>query len=208
MKKRILLFDFDGTIADTFLHIVEISNRLSGEFNFNVIHPHEIEILKHNTVEETIDYLKVPKLKIPRILLRARSELHKDIASIKPIKDLSKTLLQLKADGFHMGIITTNSTKNVKKFLEAHGLDIFDFVSSTSKIFGKGQSLKKLIKKKNFKVEHAYYVGDEIRDILAAKRAGIKMIAVTWGFNSKKVLKQLNPDYLISDPVELIKICS
>lgn len=207
MKKQILLFDFDGTIADTFLHIVEISNRLSKEFNFNLIHPDEIEILKHNSVEQTIDYLKVPKLKIPSILLRARAELHKDITSIKPVKNLREILFQLKSEGFYMGIITTNSVKNVKEFLTAHQLDIFDFVSSTSKIFGKSQSLRKLVKKKNFKVEQAYYIGDEIRDIVAAQRAGIKMVAVTWGFNSKKVLKQHSPDYLINNPADLIKIC-
>lgn len=207
MKKQILLFDFDGTIADTFLHIVEISNRLSREFNFNLIHAHEIEILKHNSVEETIEYLNVPKLKIPKILLRARAELHKDIPSIKPVKDLAEILHELKSRGFCMGIITTNSVKNVREFLKNHELDIFDFVSSTSKIFGKSHSLKKLIKKKSFTVEQAYYIGDEIRDIQAAQKAGIKMVAVTWGFNSTKVLKQHRPDYLINNPVELIKIC-
>ncbi|MGE0269336.1 MAG: HAD-IA family hydrolase [Candidatus Omnitrophota bacterium] len=207
MKKQILLFDFDGTIADTFLQIVAISNRLSKEFNFNLIHTHEVEILKNNSVEETIQYLNVPKIKIPKILLRARAELHKDIKTIKPVKDLAEILLELKSQGFYMGIITTNSVKNVKEFLRTHQLDIFDFISSTSKIFGKSHSLKMLIKKKNFKIEQAYYIGDEIRDIQAAQKAGIKMVAVTWGFNSKKVLKQHAPDYLINTPVELIKIC-
>ncbi|MCA9404718.1 MAG: HAD hydrolase-like protein, partial [Candidatus Omnitrophica bacterium] len=40
MKKQLLLFDFDGTIADTFHHIIEISNRLAAEFSFNLIQPH------------------------------------------------------------------------------------------------------------------------------------------------------------------------
>ncbi|MBP9855081.1 MAG: HAD-IA family hydrolase [Candidatus Omnitrophica bacterium] len=206
MKKQILLFDFDGTIADTFMQIVEISNRLSPEFKFKLIHPHEIDILKHNTLEETIEYLHVPKLKIPRILLRARAELHKDINSIKPIKHIEEVLHKLKQQGFYMGIITTNSVKNVREFLQAHDLDFFDFISSTSKVFGKSNSLKTLIRKKKLKIEHAYYVGDEIRDIQAAKRAGIKMIAVTWGFNAKDILQKHNPDYLISTPSELVKI--
>lgn len=207
MKKQLLLFDFDGTIADTFHHIVDISNRLSTEFSFNFIQPHEIDLLKNNTVEQTIEYLNVPKLKIPQILLRARDELHGSIENIEPIGDLSGTLMQLKSLGYVMGIITTNSSKNVKSFLEQHDLNIFDFISSTSKIFGKSRSLKRLVKKYNFSLDQAYYVGDEIRDIVAAQKAGITMVAVTWGFNSKKALALHNPDYLADQPQELIRIC-
>lgn len=206
MKKKLLLFDFDGTIADTFHLIVAISNRLSSEFAFNFIEPHEVDILKNNTAEQTIEYLKVPKLKIPKILLRARDELHRNIDDVQPIRGLAEILIQLKSQGFVMGIITTNSQKNVKAFLKQHDLNIFDFVSSTSKIFGKSRSLKRLIKTHNFKLTQAFYIGDEIRDIRAAQKAGIRMVAVTWGFNSKKALARHRPDFLADKPRELIQI--
>ena len=208
MKKQLLLFDFDGTIADTFHHIIEISNRLAAEFSFNLIQPHEIETLKDSTVEQTIEYLKVPKLKIPQILFRARDELHGDIADVQPITDLAEILHQLKALGYMMGIITTNSGKNVRTFLAQHDLNIFDFVSSTSKVFGKSRSLRRLVKKHNFHLDQAYYIGDEIRDIRAARKAGITVVAVTWGFNSKNSLEEHAPDYLVDTPEQLIKVCA
>ena len=207
MKKQLLLFDFDGTIADTFHHIVEISNRLAQEFSFNPIQPHEIDFLKNHTVEQTIEYLRVPKLKIPQILLRARDELHGSISDVEPIAELSQILHELKSLGFIMGIITTNSAKNVRSFLAQNNLDVFDFVSSTSKIFGKSRTLRRLVKHHNFEIAQAFYIGDEIRDIVAARKAGIAMVAVTWGFNSKQALQQHNPDYLADTPHQLVEIC-
>ncbi len=208
MKKQLLLFDFDGTIADTFLHIVNIGNRLADEFKFNPIRPQDIEPLKNNSVEETIKYLKVPVLKVPSILLRARQELHKEIKQVQPIKHLPETLQELREAGYELGIITTNSAKNVSEFLRHHNLDVFDFISSTSKVFGKSQSLKRLIRQKQRDLSDVFYVGDEIRDILAAQKTGIAMIAVGWGFNSKDALARHNPDYLIHSPQDLLDVCA
>lgn len=208
MKKQLLLFDFDGTIADTFHHIVEISNRLASEFSFNLIQPHEIEKLKNSTVEQTIEYLKVPKLKIPQILFRARDELHGAITDVEPIADLSAILKELKSLGHMMGIITTNSSKNVRTFLRQHDLNIFDFVSSTSKVFGKSRSLRRLVKHHNYELAQTYYIGDEIRDIRAARKAGIPVVAVTWGFNSRDSLEEHSPDFLVDTPRQLIEVCS
>lgn len=208
MKKQTLLFDFDGTIADTFLHIVDISNRLAKEFKFKSIDPNEIELLKNNSVEETIKHLRVPTIKIPSILIRARNELHKEIDKIKPIDDLPEILEQLKNSGHQLGIITTNSAKNVSRFLAQHQLEYFDFVSSTSKVFGKSQSLKRLMRQKKINLNDVYYIGDEIRDILAAKKAGVQVISVSWGFNSKNALERHEPHYLIHTPTELITICN
>jgi len=42
-------------------------------------------------------------------------------------------------------------------------------------------------------------VGDETRDIEAAKAAGFQSVAVTWGYNSKKVLENARPDFIVED---------
>lgn len=68
--------------------------------------------------------------------------------------------------------------------------------------------MKKIKKDWNKKVGKFYYVADEVRDIDAAKSSGINSIAVSWGFNSEDVLKKEKPDYLISNPQELITIAS
>ena len=205
-KDPVLIFDFDGTIADTFHYLVKIGNRLSEEFNFNRIDPDEIKDLRDKNVRETIQHLNIPLLKIPMIVAKAKKELHKEINSIEPIKDLKEILLQFKSLGHKMGILTSNSSKNVTGFLENNGLDFFDFICTTSKIWSKNWGLKTLMDEHGLELSEVIYVGDETRDIKAAKKAGIRSAAVTWGYNSHETLEAQNPDYLIHKPEELFTL--
>jgi HAD superfamily hydrolase (TIGR01549 family) len=207
MKKNpVLIFDFDGTIADTFHYLLKIGNRLSEEFHFNKIHPDEVNDMKDKSVHETIQHLNIPLLKVPMIVAKAKKELHKEIASVEPIEGLKEILLQLKSLGHKMGILTSNSSKNVMDFLKHNELDLFDFIGTTSKIWSKNWGLKTLMEDNGLTLSEVIYIGDETRDIKAAKKAGVRSAAVTWGYNSRKVLEAQNPDYLIHTPQELFKL--
>lgn len=206
MKKRVLIFDFDGTIADTFNTIVNISNQLADEFNFNKLTPEEAQLMKDNTLRETIRQLNVPILKIPILVSRAKSAMLKEIATIDPVAGLKDILIKLKELNVQMGILTSNSAQNVSGFLKNHQLEIFDFVKTTSKIWSKDQNLLKMIESNNLTLEQVIYVGDEARDIDAAHRLGIKAAAVTWGYNSVQALSKHNPDYILTCPEELLDL--
>jgi phosphoglycolate phosphatase len=205
---KMLIFDFDGTLADTFQHTMRITNILSDEFKFKKVHQHEIEYLKGKTIHEIIKHLNVPVMKIPRIVTKARREMHKQIDSIQPIEGLKEILPLFKQAGLRMGILTTNSQENVEKFLAMHDLKIFDFIVSTSRVWGKNHGINKLIKQENLSVDDILYVGDETRDIEAAQKAGVRVVAVTWGYNSHNVLEKFQPDFIAHTPAELLDICT
>ena len=214
MKFKILVFDFDGTIADTFQAMVKISNDLAVEFNFKRIEIREVDNYKDKTSQEMLKLLKVPTLKIPRIASRAKSELHKRIATIKPIAGLKEILLQIKSlrlpsgrPSYKMGILSSNSLENVNKFLKSHDLDLFDFVLTSSKFWSKNHGLKKMILQKGYAPQDILYIGDETRDIEAARKSGISVAAVTWGYNSSQALKNFRPDYVLHSPPELLQLC-
>jgi len=207
MKDTIFIFDFDGTIADTHDHIINISNRLAKEFGYSLIKPDEIETLKDKTSREVIKYLQVPIFKIPAILSKAKKELHDGMASIQPIEGLKEILQELKDSGVRMGILSSNAPENISKFLKNHALEVFEFVDSTLKVWSKNISLKKLLERHAFHADQILYIGDETRDIEAAKALGIKVAAVTWGYNSERALKSHEPDFLIHTPQELFELC-
>ena len=206
-KIKILIFDFDGTIADTFQSMVEISNHLAGEFNFKKIEAHEVADYKDKTSQEMLKLLRVPTLKVPRIALRAKKELNKRIATIKLVPGLKKILTEIHAHGYKMGILSSNSIENVSRFLQSHDLNFFDFVLTSSRFWGKNHGLKKLILQKGYAPRDILYIGDETRDIEAARKSGIKVAAVTWGYNSSEVLKSFQPDYVLHSPQELLELC-
>jgi len=207
MKNKVLIFDFDGTIADTFLFFLNISNKLSKRFHFKKISPDEAQMLKNMTLMEIINYLNIPIIQIPLMIAMARNDLNQMIAEVNPIVGIRGHLHHLRSLPYKMGIMTTNSSKNVRAFLKKHDLEIFDFISTSSMIWGKNIKIKKIIKNNDITLDKILYIGDEIRDIEAAKKAKIKIIAVTWGYNSSKALKAYQPDYLITNPKELYQIC-
>lgn len=206
MKNPVLIFDFDGTIADTFHTIVNISNLLADEFHFNKLTHEKAQIMKDNTLKETIRQLNVPLLKIPLIVARAKDELLKEIKNIKPVDGLTDILQNLSQLGIRMGILTSNSSQNVNEFLKQQDLNLFVFVATSSKIWSKNLNLRKIIESHGFDMADVIYVGDEARDIDAAKQLGIKVAAVTWGYNSAKTLAAHKPDYLLNQPSDLLNL--
>ena len=208
MTNLVLIFDFDGTIADTHHYIIEISNRLASEFNYKTIEPHEVEHLKNKSSREVIEHLNIPLLKIPAIVAKAKKEFYRNISTVQPIAGLQEILQHLKDFNVKIGILSSNTSGNIKKFLQNHNLDIFDFIDTTSKIWSKNNSLKNIIQKNGFNKERIIYIGDEIRDITAAKKLGIKVAAVAWGYNSSYALKRYKPDFIIQTPQDLLNLCN
>ncbi len=205
MSDTVLIFDFDGTIADTHHYIVHIANRLAPEYGYRQMEWEDVEGLRDKTAKEMIEYLGVPLLKVPAILARAKHEFHKGIEKVKLIEGLHDVLHELHDRGVLMGIVSSNAAKNIESFLTNHDLKIFDFLHSTTKIWSKHHSLEKLIKQRKFPREHVYYVGDETRDISAAKKSGVHGVSVTWGYNSAKALAADSPDHLLEAPAELLQ---
>jgi phosphoglycolate phosphatase len=207
MSKKIIIFDFDGTLADTLDALVLISNRLALEFGYPPTTPEELPKLRNLSSREILRQSGVSLFKMPFLLRKVREYLHQEILNLKTIPGIQDALVQLKHEGYCLGILTSNSEENVKLFLKKHGLQyLFTFIYSETSLFSKDKSIRKLMKKNNLSSEEIIYVGDETRDIEASKKIHIKVIAVTWGFNSGEVLAQHNPDFLIQQPSELIEV--
>ncbi len=207
MTQKVIIFDFDGTIADTVDALVSIANRLAVEFGYVQITPQELALLRNLTSREIIKYSGISLFRIPFLLKKVKGELKNKIQEFKPIPGIQEALIDLQNHGYKLGIITSNSKENVTAFLKNNELDnLFDFISSGVTIFGKTTIINNVLRQKQLKPQAVIYVGDETRDIEASRKANIKVIAVTWGFNSQKVLAQQNPDFLIHQPNELLEV--
>lgn len=203
--KQTLVFDFDGTIADTLPRLLVIGNRLSAEFGYRQLPDDAIELFRGKRTKEALEQLRVPMARLPAIALRIRRELQKEIHLLKPIDSVKEVLREL-APHYRLGIVTSNSSPNVNRFLEANEMLFFDFVHSSSSVFGKSRVLRSVLRARRLKKEETVYVGDETRDVDAAQKSGIDMIAVAWGANSADVLASLQPRFLIHHPHELLRI--
>ncbi len=207
MTQKVIIFDFDGTIADTVDALVSIANRLAVEFGYIQITPKDLTILRNLTSREIIKYSGISLLKIPFIVKKVKAELKNKIHELKPIPGIKEALTELQSEGYKLGIITSNSQENVNQFLKINNLDhLFDFIYSGITIFGKKTIINNVLRQKQLKPQEVIYVGDETRDIEASKKANIQVIAVTWGFNSPEVLAKQNPNFLVDEPHKLLKV--
>jgi HAD superfamily hydrolase (TIGR01662 family) len=203
-----LIFDFDGTIADTLSAIVRLVNEHAKEINIKPLDETDVDELRGMSNLDIIKKYKVPLLKVPYLVLRAQKELNHRIGEMSLFPGVKELVFDLKRRGIRLGILTSNSRENVQKFLKAHDLDVFDFIHAEQNFFGKNWALLHLLKKFNLKKEEVIYVGDEVRDIEACQKVNIAVIAVSWGFHRRKLLQDKLPTYLVDSPDEIRAIVS
>lgn len=207
MSQQHFIFDFDGTLVDSFAKVIDKFNILADEFHFRKISQAESIKLRDLNSKELLQYLQIPIYKMPSILYKARKTIKNEIPMLMPFKNIPQVLQQLHSANFSLSILTSNSEENVINWLEIHNMDnLFSFIHTESNFFGKNRVLKKMLRKHGIEKEQTFYVGDETRDIDAAKENDIYSIAVTWGFNSEKILTQHQPDYIATKPEDFLVI--
>ena len=174
MGVKVIIFDFDGTIADTYDTLFDICNRLSGEFGYKPLDRTEIAQLRNLSYREIIKQAEISLFKVPILFKRVKEELNQEIANVKPISGIERILPIFKEQGYNLGIITSNIETNVLAFLEKNNWqELFDFIYSGSTIFGKDKVINKCLQQRGLAKEEVIYIGDETRDIKAAKRSGV-----------------------------------
>ena len=180
MQYRSLIFDFDGTLADTLDEGVKIYNELATQYGLNTVAMHELEKLRHMKLNDFLTHVGIPRSRVPKLLYQGTRMLKTRIASLPMINGVEEVIRELRNQCDHFGILTSNSVENVQLFLNTHGLgDVFTFVSSTSKLTGKAKHLRSI--KRTFSIDPAemIYIGDEIRDVKAAKKARVAIASVS-----------------------------
>jgi HAD superfamily hydrolase (TIGR01549 family) len=200
---KVIVFDFDGTIADSFdvflgvlMSVTKRTEKLSDA---------ELIELRSSTIKENVKRLGVKNWQIPKVLIKGRHELNRRVDEIKPFDGMREVLEEL-SKNYTLYILSTNSKMNIEFILKKYELNhLFTKIYANIGILGKANSLKTLGKVEGLKNSDLIYIGDEIRDLEASRKANIKFIAVSWGFSTPEILKAYKPDALTHKPRDLIK---
>jgi phosphoglycolate phosphatase len=202
---KTVIFDFDGTIADSFTTLLGIFEEITGRKE--KLTPAEIKDLRGEPLSQVMKYLDIKRWQIPRLLIKARRAIAIKITGIKPFEGLPQVLKRMSDSGYQMFIVSTNSSDNISKFLKQHQLDsYFNGVYGNTGLRGKPAALRKLLKRENIALGSCIYIGDEVRDVEAGQAVSVPQIAVSWGFNYPAALKQARPTYLATTPGDILKI--
>jgi len=200
-----LIFDFDGTICDSFDALLEVINPILKKIRKSELTKEEI---REKGSPRLLKERGIPKILLPIIVIYVRHKLAQIIPNQKPFTNIRRVVMDL-SKKHTLGIVTSNSTKNISEFLKNNDLDkFFTFVYQSVNYLDKSARISNALVEHNLKSKNSYFIGDETRDIHAAKHAGIKAIAVTWGLEGETLLKTANPDRIINKPTELLILFS
>lgn len=205
----LIIFDYDGVLADTLddlLHFgQEACNKLGVKHFVTIDDLNNLEVMSFASYGQACEVPEHHLDEFVEICLIFFAEKKSPPAIFT---GLSKVVRHLSAN-HKIAIVTTNSSQNVNAFLAKHSLD--DFIHAVYGIDSPGSKAQKITMArnrllKNRNLESAFFVGDSLSDVIAAKAAAVTSIAVTWGHQSLDILLRGNPDYIVSSPHALIEV--
>ncbi|MBR9680547.1 MAG: HAD family hydrolase [Candidatus Altiarchaeota archaeon] len=206
-----LIFDWGGTLSDTFERFVEAATLMFDELNETFGKNHQanpVEFRKHFG----IPYMKFWNYFYPELKKETQDNLYKkyllevsEEREVKEVEGASEVLKYLDSKGHNLFVVSSDRPETLIKDIKDKGFDTY-FNEVYSKVHEKKEVLNELVEKYNMDKTETYYIGDIKDDVLAAKSAGIKSVGFSGGFQSREFLEEAKPDYLVNKLVELKNI--
>lgn len=204
-KYRLLLWDFDGTVADTLSDGLAIYNELAQRHGLVAVR--DPQAVRAMSTRRFLRLHRIPLRKVSRLLREFQQTQAQSIAQVPVHPELEGVVRYLYRRGYCLGIISSNTESNIRTCLRANELEeCFAFIMGHSRIFGKRRAITRAFKSQGVQREEVLCIGDEIRDVEAAQAAGVDVAAVTWGFNSRAALLESKPAFVVDSPQELLQV--
>jgi phosphoglycolate phosphatase len=196
----LVIFDLDGTLADSFPWFLGVVNGVAREHGFRPIADADIEPLRRAGSREILRRLDVPLWKLPAIGRRMRALKREHIANIPLFAGTADMLRALSGTGLTLALVSSDNEDNARAQLGAGAAHFSHFACGAS-LFGKAAKFKRILRRTGVAPRQAIAIGDEVRDIEAARAAGIACGAVTWGYAAREALTAWKPD-LVFERIE------
>ncbi len=203
MRCRMVIFDFDGTLADSFGWFSRVFNEAAEAHGFRRLETVEVEEMRYCDTREIMQRLKIPARSLPSMMRFFRSRMERDRGEIELFAGVGDLLRDLADSGVTLAVVTSNSRANVEAVLGPELTALIRYFSCGSSLFGKHTKLQSVRRRARVEPEKTFCIGDELRDLQAARKAGLPFGAVAWGYAHREVLEAHDPHALFTTPGEI-----
>jgi phosphoglycolate phosphatase len=194
MRYKLVIFDFDGTLADSFPWFSRTINDIADRYRFRRIEPHEAQALRTMEARALMRHLGIPAWKMPFIANHMRKRKSKELDQTRLFHGVGRMLQRLSDAGIAAALVTSNSEQNARAILGAANAEKIRYFECSVSMFGKARRFRKILRRSGVAARDAIAIGDEIRDIEAARTIGLAFGAVTWGYAAPDALFARGPD--------------
>jgi phosphoglycolate phosphatase len=205
MRYRLVIFDFDGTLADTLPWMRSVFNELADEHGFRKVPLEEHGRFQDLHGSALLKALDLPLWKLPRVVSAMRSKMALHVDQLSLFAGIDEMLRRLSLSGARLAIVSSNSQVNVEKILGTKNTALIQHFACGVSMMGKASRLHAVVRKSGVARENSIYIGDEIRDAEAARKADIAFGAVSWGQHSVGALLAENPAEVFSSIQDLME---
>lgn len=200
---RLAIFDFDGVLADSAPWMLRTLNRVAARFDFRQVSDEEIAMLRGRSNRDIIRYLRVPMWRLPGIARHVRSLSAAEADAIPLFDGVPQLFADLRAAGVQIAVVSSNAEPTVRRVLGAALAAQVARYDCGAALFGKAKVFRRVVRRLAVPPAAVLCIGDEIRDIEAAKAAGLACAAVTWGYATEAALAGAAPTRLATSVPEL-----
>ncbi|OAE98605.1 HAD family hydrolase [Bradyrhizobium centrolobii] len=194
MPYSLAIFDLDGTLADSFPWFLRTINDVADRFGFRRVADEDVEGLRHASTREILAYLQVPVWKLPAIAQHARQLKAEAAAEISLFAGVETMLGALSRSGIQLALVTSDSESNAREKL-GEAAALFSYFDCAASLYGKPARFRRVVQRAGVEPGRVIAIGDEVRDIEAARAVGIACGAVCWGYAAPAALRAQGPDY-------------
>ena len=201
----IILFDFDGVLADTLDDLLNFAQEVCAQLGFpRNPTPADLEVLETMSFADYGRQLKLPTQYIDAFVSQCLQMFNQRSHPPKMFKGMGQVITEAARDST-IAIVTGNTTPTVEEFLKENNLrEHIRLVIGVEHKGSRPEKIKLALREVGQGEEVAYMVGDAVSDIRAARETSLKSIAVCWGHQSPSRLMTAIPDYLVNSPQELL----
>lgn len=203
-KKKVAIFDYDGTIVDSGELVFKAFNAICEKYGVKPIKTiKDFSNLYNKNIYDSIVELGVSKARLPELINDWRQPFLDPNADVKLFPKMKEVLKEI-AKKYKLFVITSNSTHAIELSIKRFNLNMIEKVLGAEVSTSKVEKIKKI--KSKYPNAVIYYIGDTRGDALEAKKMGVKTVAVAWGVHTRSQIEKGKPDFIIDSPEELLEI--
>lgn len=203
MPYSLAIFDLDGTLVDSFPWFLRTINDVADRFGFRRVRDEDVEGLRHASTREILSRLEVPVWKLPAIARYARRLKGEAAAEISLFAGAEAMLRTLAESGVQLALVTSDSEANARAKLGALAA-LFSHFDCAASLFGKPAKFRRVVRQAGVEPGKVIAIGDEVRDIEAARAVGIACGVVCWGYAAPAALRARGPEYMFERMDEIV----
>lgn len=203
---NLAIFDFDGTLANSLIWFRRIVNELADAHGFKRIEDDDVDLLRSYDPLQIMKHLGLAAWKLPGIAAHTRRLMSAQIDEVPLYDGVDTMLASLAEQGVTLAVVSSNTAENVRRVLGAELVSLVKAFECGVSLFGKASKLRKVLRHTGISPTDTIYIGDEIRDVQAARDVGVAAGAVAWGYNYAAALETVAPTSLFADVAAITSV--